>query len=153
VRRGIRQNRWRSDNRQGNMKVYPGSCPLGGGSLHPANNLVYDHSCVYRSRRRRVWSCVACNVIGLSRGCPWWLYICNHLGFTRSFLVFYFKSACWSCAISGPCGIHVSFEWACFLAESGYAKSEDPMGHVLITHHYFMPALKNKEPMPCFSDI
>jgi hypothetical protein len=33
---------------RGHMKVYPGSHPLGGGSLHPASNLVYDHSCVYR---------------------------------------------------------------------------------------------------------
>jgi hypothetical protein len=29
------------------MKVYLGSRPLGGGSLHPASNLVYEHS-VYR---------------------------------------------------------------------------------------------------------
>jgi hypothetical protein len=28
--------------------VYLGSRPLGGGSLHPASNLVYDHSYVYR---------------------------------------------------------------------------------------------------------
>jgi hypothetical protein len=33
---------------KGHTKVYPGSRPLGGGSLHSAINLVYDHSCVYR---------------------------------------------------------------------------------------------------------
>jgi hypothetical protein len=45
---GIRRTRWRSDNRQRHTKFYPGSRPLCGGSLHPASNLVYDHSCVYR---------------------------------------------------------------------------------------------------------
>jgi hypothetical protein len=30
------------DKRQGAHKVYLGSRPLGGGSLHPASNLVYD---------------------------------------------------------------------------------------------------------------
>jgi hypothetical protein len=28
--------------RRGAHKVYPGSRPLSGGSLHPASNLVYD---------------------------------------------------------------------------------------------------------------
>jgi hypothetical protein len=28
--------------------TYPGSRPIGEGSLHPASNIVYDHSCVYR---------------------------------------------------------------------------------------------------------
>jgi hypothetical protein len=28
--------------------MYPGSHPHGGGSLHPASNLVYDHNGVYR---------------------------------------------------------------------------------------------------------
>jgi hypothetical protein len=36
------------------------------------------------------------------------------------------------CAISGPCELHASFKWASCLADSGYAKSEDPMGHVLV---------------------
>jgi hypothetical protein len=45
---GIRQTRRRSDNRQRHTKFYPGSRPLDGGSLRPASNLVYDHSCVYR---------------------------------------------------------------------------------------------------------
>jgi hypothetical protein len=27
--------------------MYPGSRPRGGGSLHPASNLVYDHNGVY----------------------------------------------------------------------------------------------------------
>jgi hypothetical protein len=36
------------DKRQGAHEVYPGSRPLGGGWLHPASNLVYEHSCVYR---------------------------------------------------------------------------------------------------------
>jgi hypothetical protein len=35
------------DKRRGAHEVYPGSRPLGGGSLHPASNLVYEHS-VYR---------------------------------------------------------------------------------------------------------
>jgi hypothetical protein len=30
------------DKRRGAHKVYLGSCPLGGGSLYPASNLVYD---------------------------------------------------------------------------------------------------------------
>jgi hypothetical protein len=30
------------------MKFYPGSCPLDGRSLHPASNLVYEHSCLYK---------------------------------------------------------------------------------------------------------
>jgi hypothetical protein len=30
------------------------------------------------------------------------------------------------CALSGPCGLHVFFEWAYSLTDSGYAKSEDP---------------------------
>jgi hypothetical protein len=34
--------------RQGAHEVYLGSRSLGGGSLHPASNLVYEHSCVYR---------------------------------------------------------------------------------------------------------
>jgi hypothetical protein len=29
------------DKRRGAHEFYPGSCPLGGGSLHPASNLVY----------------------------------------------------------------------------------------------------------------
>jgi hypothetical protein len=33
----------------------------------------------------------------------------------------------------GPCGLHVFFEWACSLADNRYAKSEDPMGHVLVS--------------------
>jgi hypothetical protein len=45
---GIQRTRWRSDNRQRHTKFYPSSRPIGGGSLHPASNLVYDHSCVYR---------------------------------------------------------------------------------------------------------
>jgi hypothetical protein len=49
------------DKRQGAHKVYPGSHPLGGGSLYPASNIVYDHSCVYRRLHKR--SCVARNVI------------------------------------------------------------------------------------------
>jgi hypothetical protein len=32
---------------RGHTKVCPGSRPLGGGLLHPASNLIYDHS-VYR---------------------------------------------------------------------------------------------------------
>jgi hypothetical protein len=37
------------DSRSGSRHTtYPGSRPIGGGSLHPASNLVYDHSCVYR---------------------------------------------------------------------------------------------------------
>jgi hypothetical protein len=45
---GIRRTRRRSINDEGHTKVYPDSRPLGGGSLHPASNLVYEHSCVYR---------------------------------------------------------------------------------------------------------
>jgi hypothetical protein len=30
------------DKRRGAYEFYPGSRPLGGGSLHPASNLVYD---------------------------------------------------------------------------------------------------------------
>jgi hypothetical protein len=33
----------------------------------------------------------------------------------------------------GPCGLHVFLEWASSLADSGYAKSEDPRGHALVT--------------------
>jgi hypothetical protein len=36
------------DKRRGAHEFYPGSRPLGGGLLHPASNLVYDHSWVYR---------------------------------------------------------------------------------------------------------
>jgi hypothetical protein len=32
-----------------------------------------------------------------------------------------------------PCRPHVFLEWASSLADSGYAKSEDPKGHSLIT--------------------
>jgi hypothetical protein len=32
----------------------------------------------------------------------------------------------------GSCGFHVFFEWASSLADSGYAKSEDPKGHSLV---------------------
>jgi hypothetical protein len=35
------------DKRRGAYEFYPGSRPLGGGSLHPASNLVYENS-VYR---------------------------------------------------------------------------------------------------------
>jgi hypothetical protein len=45
---GIWRTRRRSINDEGHMKFYPGLRPLGGGSLHPASNLVYEHSCVYR---------------------------------------------------------------------------------------------------------
>jgi hypothetical protein len=40
----------------------------------------------------------------------------------------------------GPCGLHVFFEWAYSLADNGYAKSEDPMGHVLVSSppHLFL---------------
>jgi hypothetical protein len=34
-------------------------------------------------------------------------------------------------ALSGPCELHVSFECPSSLVDSGYAKSKDPMGHVL----------------------
>jgi hypothetical protein len=33
----------------------------------------------------------------------------------------------------GPCGLHVFLEWASSLADSGYAKGEDPRGHSLVT--------------------
>jgi hypothetical protein len=45
------------DKRRGAHKVYPGSRPLGGGSLHPASNLVYGHMVFTGSRRRRVDLC------------------------------------------------------------------------------------------------
>jgi hypothetical protein len=48
--RGIRRTRRQSINDEGHTKFYLGSRPLGGGSLHPASNLVYDHSYVYRGR-------------------------------------------------------------------------------------------------------
>jgi hypothetical protein len=37
------------------------------------------------------------------------------------------------CAIYGPCGLHASFECASPLVDTGYAKSEDPMGRVLVS--------------------
>jgi hypothetical protein len=53
------------------MKVYPGSCPLGGGSLYPVSNLVYVTMVFTRSRRRRSGvSNDACNVICPSGGAP-----------------------------------------------------------------------------------
>jgi hypothetical protein len=33
----------------------------------------------------------------------------------------------------GPCGLHVFLEWAFSLADSGYAKGEDPRGHSLVS--------------------
>jgi hypothetical protein len=57
---GIQRTRRRSINDEGHTKFYPGLRPLGRGSLHPASNLVYEHS-VYREPRKR--SCVARNVI------------------------------------------------------------------------------------------
>jgi hypothetical protein len=45
----------------------------------------------------------------------------------KGFLDFYSKSACW--ALRASC---ISFEWASSFADSGYAKSEDPMGHILV---------------------
>jgi hypothetical protein len=80
--------------------------------------------------RSRVGGFDVCNVIYTtctSRGCPWWLYICSQLGFTR-FLAFYSKSACWALRAS-----YISFEWTSSLTDSRYAKHEDPMGHVLVT--------------------
>jgi hypothetical protein len=32
----------------------------------------------------------------------------------------------------GPCGLHISFEWASSLAGTRYTKHEDPMGRVLV---------------------
>jgi hypothetical protein len=33
----------------------------------------------------------------------------------------------------GPCGLHVFFEWASSLAETRYAKHEDPRGRSLVS--------------------
>jgi hypothetical protein len=51
----------------------------------------------------------------------------HQLGFIRSFL------PSTPSRRVGPCGLHVSFEWDSSLVDSGYAKSEDLMGRVLVT--------------------
>jgi hypothetical protein len=35
--------------------------------------------------------------------------------------------------VLGLVGLCISFEWACSLADSGYAKSDDPIGRVLVS--------------------
>jgi hypothetical protein len=58
------------DKRRGAHEFYPGSCPLGGGSLHPASNLVYEHSCL-QGAAEGGWVCVCCKLLCvLSRGYP-----------------------------------------------------------------------------------
>jgi hypothetical protein len=77
--------------------------PPEGKDLHPACLILY---CLYSWSRyngarmgsgygRKRWrvlayACDLCEIrclceISLSRGCPWWLYICSQLGFTSSF--------------------------------------------------------------------
>jgi hypothetical protein len=42
---------------RGHMKVYSGSRPLSGESLHPDSNLVYEHNGVTGSYRKHVELC------------------------------------------------------------------------------------------------
>src|SRR4051812_26370225 len=88
--RRIRERDWHT--------MYPGSCPLGGGSLRPAVNPVYDHRLVYMG------AAVGGGRLDLMRdvgedapwGCPWWLYICSHLGFTSALMGFVLESPSWA---------------------------------------------------------
>jgi hypothetical protein len=79
--------------------------PPEGKDLHPACLILYclySWSCYngaqmgsgYGRKRWRVLACAwdLCEIrclceISLSRGCPWWLYICSQLGFTSSFCI------------------------------------------------------------------
>jgi hypothetical protein len=96
------------DKRQGAHEFYPGSRPLGRGSLHPPSNLVYDIVVLQGAAVGGI-VCLIC-LRSPSRGCPWWLYLCSQFGFTR-FLAFYSKSMCW--ALRASC---ISFERASSLA-------------------------------------
>jgi hypothetical protein len=79
-------------------------------------------SCVSNNARNVILHVMRC----VSRRCPWWLYICNQLGFIRGFL-----PSIPSQRVE-PCGLHASFEWASSWAETRYAKIGDPMGRVLV---------------------
>jgi hypothetical protein len=57
--------------------------------------------------------------------------------FYKDFLAFYSKSVCW--ALRASC---VNFEWASSLADSGYAKSEEPKGHSLVIYSQHTVAYK-----------
>jgi hypothetical protein len=65
--------------------------------------------------------------ISLSRGCPWWLYICSQLGFTSIFF-FYSKSKCW--ALWASCILRAGF----FLDRNQVGKYRGPRGHTLVSH-------------------
>jgi hypothetical protein len=67
-----------------------------------------------------------CQIRDGSRGCPWWLYICNQLGFT-SIVAFYSKSKCW--ALRASCILRASF----FLGRNQVGKYRGPRGHTLVT--------------------
>jgi hypothetical protein len=102
--------------------------PPKGKDLHPACLILYMIIWCLQGAAGGGWICVACNLFAsFSRGCPWWLYICSQLGFTTDFLT---STPSWRI---GPCGLHVSFEQASSVADSGYAKHEDPRGHTLVS--------------------
>jgi hypothetical protein len=79
-------------------------------------------SCVSNDAHNVIFHVMQCD----SRRCPWGLYICNQLEFTRGFLPSIPSRRV------GPCGLHASFEWASSSAETRYAKIEEPMGRVLV---------------------
>jgi hypothetical protein len=69
---------------------------------------------------------ILCQIRDVSRGCPWWLYICSQLGFTSIF-AFYFKSKCW--ALRASCILRAGF----FLDRNRIGKYRGPRGHTLVS--------------------
>jgi hypothetical protein len=62
------------DKRRGAHKVYPASRPLGGGSLYPASNLVYDIVVFIGCRRRRRVVCLICIIFFLGGASGGFIY-------------------------------------------------------------------------------
>jgi hypothetical protein len=73
------------------------------------------------------WICVAYNLYEICLGVPLGGFIYAASKSLQRIFAFYSKSVCW--ALWASC---ISFEWASSFADSGYAKSEDPMGHILV---------------------
>jgi hypothetical protein len=100
--------------KQGYTRIYPGSAP---GRVKTYILLVWsciaciigavimvcrwDLAMVEKRWRVQAYAWDLCEIwylceIRLSRGCPWWLYICSQLGFTSRVFAFCSKSKCWT---------------------------------------------------------
>jgi hypothetical protein len=126
---GTWRTRRRSINDEGHTKFYPGSRPLGGGSLHPASNLVYEHSCL-QGAAEGGWVCVCCNLLCvLSRGYPLVALYMQPVRVYKVFLAFYSKSKCW--ALRASYILRAGF----FLGGNRVGKYRGPRGHTLVNDY------------------